>query len=288
MNRALLILACGLAFARAALSQTASDPNEGFRFTQTGPDQYEIAWYAHSGKVYFLQFSEDLVHWHSFTGSLYALVPGQDFVVSEDISLSEFDRFFLRLKHVVGLVGDPFSGDLDGDRVSNFDEVLSDTDPFTSSDTDLDGMPDDWEVRFGLNPNDPGDATGPNADLDGDGIFNLDEYETRTAGTDPADYYNGNFPTISLVPRPLDFDEPGHFVEDPLVFELKYGTDLALGVPVTVSIYFDSIGFGQISLTKDGAGLTTSLDLTTGANGRVQVYFKHSSIIPPVPTPRQP
>ncbi len=46
-------------------------------------------------------------------------------------------------------------------------------------DNDGDGMPDGWETQFGLNPNDPGDAT---ADPDGDGKTNLQEY---LAGTHP-------------------------------------------------------------------------------------------------------
>ena len=39
-------------------------------------------------------------------------------------------------------------------------------------DSDGDGMPDEWELRFGLNPCDPSDAT---SDSDGDGMSNLDE-----------------------------------------------------------------------------------------------------------------
>ena len=40
-------------------------------------------------------------------------------------------------------------------------------------DTDKDGMPDAWEVKYGLNPNDPADANG---DLNGDGYTNIEEY----------------------------------------------------------------------------------------------------------------
>jgi hypothetical protein len=48
-------------------------------------------------------------------------------------------------------------------------------------DSDGDGMPDEWENKYGLNPLDPSDAHG---DLDGDLFSNLEEF---LAGTDPAD-----------------------------------------------------------------------------------------------------
>jgi hypothetical protein len=41
------------------------------------------------------------------------------------------------------------------------------------SDTDADGMPDNWERKMGLNPVDPTDSNG---DLDGDGYTNIEEY----------------------------------------------------------------------------------------------------------------
>jgi hypothetical protein len=47
------------------------------------------------------------------------------------------------------------------------------------ADSDHDGIPDDWELAHGLNPN---DATDSNADHDHDGYTNLEEYLN---GTDP-------------------------------------------------------------------------------------------------------
>ncbi len=44
-------------------------------------------------------------------------------------------------------------------------------------DADNDGMPDAWELKFGLNPNDPADAK---ADPDGDTFTNLEEFQAKS------------------------------------------------------------------------------------------------------------
>ena len=61
-------------------------------------------------------------------------------------------------------------------QVGGWPELKSTAAP---KDSDGDGVPDDWERRFGLNPSDPSDA---NLDKDGDGYTNIEEYLN---GTDP-------------------------------------------------------------------------------------------------------
>ncbi|WGS88405.1 IPTL-CTERM sorting domain-containing protein [Methylomonas sp. UP202] len=64
------------------------------------------------------------------------------------------------------------SPDTDGDLLANF------ADP----DDDNDGMPDVWEIQYGLNPLSPGDA---GLDADGDGITNLAEYQANSNPLQP-------------------------------------------------------------------------------------------------------
>ena len=54
-----------------------------------------------------------------------------------------------------------------------------------ASDADGDGMPNDFEDTYSLNPGDPGDA---GQDVDSDGVPNRDEYIAGTSPRDGGDY----------------------------------------------------------------------------------------------------
>ncbi|HCG20731.1 MAG TPA: hypothetical protein DER26_07020 [Verrucomicrobia bacterium] len=52
-------------------------------------------------------------------------------------------------------------------------------------DSDGDGMPDEWELKYGLDPKDPSNAQ---KDTDGDGFTDLEEYEAKTDPSDPSSH----------------------------------------------------------------------------------------------------
>jgi hypothetical protein len=52
-------------------------------------------------------------------------------------------------------------------------------------DSDGDGLPNDWEKKYGLNPNDSTDA---DKDADKDGFTNREEFEAKTDPRDPKDH----------------------------------------------------------------------------------------------------
>lgn len=75
-------------------------------------------------------------------------------------------------------------------------------------DTDNDGLPDEWEKRFGLNINDPADA---DLDTDGDLFTNREEYEMGTNPTDPKSHppysnYLSLQPPLKETKLPFYFD----------------------------------------------------------------------------------
>ncbi|HEX9757718.1 MAG TPA: Ig-like domain-containing protein, partial [Nitrospiria bacterium] len=96
----------------------------------------------------------------------------------------------------------------------------------TAGDSDGDGIPDDYEISNGLNPNDPLDA---DLDPDGDGLTNLQEFQTGTdpnvADTDGDGISDGAevAGTNGFVTNPLLADTDGDGIQD--LLEIQTGTD---------------------------------------------------------------
>jgi hypothetical protein len=58
-------------------------------------------------------------------------------------------------------------------QLGKVDDLMIQDGPAPPADSDMDGMPDDWEKMMGFNPGEPSDNNG---DHDGDGYTNIEEY----------------------------------------------------------------------------------------------------------------
>ena len=113
------------------------------------------------------------------TWTIQSIMIGDDGVTSwSQTNFVSTARRFYRVRRL------PFGGDADGDGLVNLNEFQLGTD-INDPDTDGDGMPDIWELYYGLNPlvDDAED------DADEDGITNLEEFfrGTNPIGPDTGD-----------------------------------------------------------------------------------------------------
>ena len=91
------------------------------------------------------------------------------------------------LTFVIGTGSNPNVKDSDNDGLSDSEEISISTNPL-QPDSDGDGLSDGWESRYAsdgfdpteANTNDPVAMTGPNDDLDGDGLSNREECDWNT------------------------------------------------------------------------------------------------------------
>jgi hypothetical protein len=127
-------------------------------------NQVRLIWQSYSGWTYFIQHSEDLQDWTY----LNVIEPGNGSEKEWAYQLPLGDKFFLRL-HATTATGDPFTGDFDGDGLSNQDEVAQALNPL-NEDTDWDGILD------GVDPNPSAPNVAPTFGVIQERIFSLGSF----------------------------------------------------------------------------------------------------------------
>ena len=124
-----------------------------------------------------------------------------------------------------------------------------------NADSDGDGMPDEWERKYGLNPQDPADA---GLDSDEDGFTNLQEFLDGTDPLDPKSHRDHatllRVVKVEATPLPLVFK--GLFMEnkDGKQYAFRYrGASLRAKVGDKIANVNDKIdsGFTLVAINED-------------------------------------
>ncbi|RPJ34299.1 MAG: hypothetical protein EHM17_07110 [Verrucomicrobiaceae bacterium] len=167
-----------LAIFAAAITALSLAPaqEQNSEIIQVSPDMF-LRWYGHDDRTYFVQVSDPNDHLRKWTWATI-IETGNDEDISYEVD-GTADKGFFRLWFSDQPTTDPDGDDFDYDGLTNWDEVSTHQTNPLKWDSDDDGLPDDWEILHGLDPNDDGTtdpANGANGDPDGDGLINLDEY----------------------------------------------------------------------------------------------------------------
>lgn len=135
----------------------------------------------------------------------------------------------------------PANPDSDNDGIPDTEERFAGSNP-RSADTDGDGIPDPWEIDRGLDPLTSGRDDGADADPDGDGYKNIEEYIADTAPWDFA-----SMPEISGLR--LNAEKTGVVLSfagsTGRVYEVQFSTNLARGGWTTL----ETVGSGSPETT---------------------------------------
>ena len=141
--------------------------------------------------------------------------------------------------------------DPDGDDLTNTEEYEAGSDPH-NDDTDGDGMPDGWEVDYGLNPASTNSPNGADGDPDEDGLLNIQEYSlissslwtgvygSVTGAAATFSYIDVSSNTVEYIPGftdPQSPDSDGDGLDDLWEVTISTRTNTIDGVVITNSLY---------------------------------------------------
>jgi uncharacterized protein (TIGR02597 family) len=142
-------------------------------------------------------------------------------------------------------------------------------------DSDLDGMPNAYELVHGFDPF-VNDSAG---DLDEDGWTNGQEY---AEGSNPNEYYSQAggiiIPSIRIISGDQQSGGNSLLAPAPLVVEVADGEDVLANAPIIVEVS-GSAG-GGLAASPSAAAMVSSLNIKTGPDGRARVYLQFPSDFP--------